>query len=205
MNYLDALLTEALITAPGCPETLVERALRVSAHEFYRDSESWRVTTDPMPVIKGRTTVDLDVGLDLAVVRIFWARLDGKPLRAMSPRNLTDRTGTPQGYAPNDASNAIQLDAVPLESYLRNGLVVNVALAPDNALTDIPDELFNAHRNGILYGAQRMLLLMPNVPWGDARGAQTFALLFEAEKTKARRTADARQAGVVRKVRYGGI
>lgn len=205
MNYLDALLAEALITAPGCPETLVERALRVSAHEFYRDSESWRVTTDPIPVIKGRTTVDLDVGLDLAVVRIFWARLDGEPLTAVSPRNLTDRVGTPRSYAPDDGFTSLQLDAAPLESYLRNGLVLNVALAPDNALTEIPDVLFNAHRNGILYGAQRMLLIMPNVPWGNMQGAQNFAMLFEAEKTKARRTAEARQSGVVRKVRYGGI
>lgn len=205
MNYLDALLAEALITAPGCPETLVERALRVSAHEFYRDSESWRVTTDPMPVIKGRTEVDLDVGLDLSVVRIFWVRLDGEPLSAVSPRNLDSRTGTPKAYAPDDGFAALQLDAVPAENFLRNGLVVNAALAPDHALVDIPDSLFNAHRNGILYGAQRMLLLMPNVPWGDPRGAQTFALLFEAEKAKARRTAEARQAGVVRKVRYGGI
>lgn len=205
MNYLDALLAEALITAPGCPETLVERALRVSAHEFYRDSESWRVTTDPMPVIKGRTEVDLDVGLDLSVVRIFWVRLDGKPLAAVSPRNLTDRFGTPRGYAPNDALNALQLDAVPLESYLRNGLVANLALAPDNALNDIPMELFNAHRNGILYGAQRMLLIMPNVPWGDMQGAQAFAMLFEGEKAKARRIAERRQSAVVRKVRYGGV
>jgi|GEM_PF-5196043 len=205
MNYLDTLLAEALITAPGCPETLVERALRVAAHEFYRDSESWRVTTDPMPVIKGRSSVDLDVGLDLSVVRIFWVRLDGQPLVAVSPRNLESRTGTPRAYAADDAFAALQLDAAPTESYLRNGLVANVALAPDHALLEIPDDLFNAHRNGILYGAQRMLLLMPNVPWGNPRSAQDFGLLFEAEKAKARRRADARQAGVVRKVRYGGI
>lgn len=205
MNYIDALITEALISAPGCPETLVERALRVSAQEFYRDSESWRVTTDPMPVIKGRTDVDLDVGLNLAVMRVFWVRLDGKPLQAVSPRNLTDREGAPRGYAPDDDFTLLRLDSVPLENYLRNGLVANVALAPTHDLVDIPDNLFNAHRNGILYGAQRMLLLMPNVSWGDARGAQTFSALFEAEKAKARRTANAGDFGVVRKVRYGGI
>lgn len=205
MNYIEELLAEALITAPGCPETLVERALRVSAHEFYRDSESWRVTTDAMPVIKGRTEVELDVGADLSVIRVFWARLDGVPLTAMSARNLTDRAGTPRGYVPNEVYNTVLLDAVPLESYLRNGLVVNLALAPDNALTEIPNELFNAHRNGILYGAQRMLLVMPNVPWGDMRGAQAFGMLFDGEKAKARRIADARQVGVARKVRYGGI
>jgi hypothetical protein len=205
MNYIEALIAEALITAPGCPETLVERALRVSANEFYRDSESWRITTDAMPVIKGRTEVELDVGADMSVVRVFWARLDGVALTAMSARNLAERSGTPRGYVPNEVYNTVLLDAAPTESYLRNGLVLNLALAPDHALNEIPNELFNAHRNGILYGAQRMLLVMPNVPWGNMNGAQAFAMMFEGEKAKARRIADARQAGVARKVRYGGL
>lgn len=205
MNYVEALLADALISAPGCPETIVERALRVSASEFYRDTESWRITTDPIPVIQGRREVELDVGRNLSITRIFWVRLDGKPLEAVSPRNLTDRVGEPRGYAPDEVSETLQLDATPLTSYLRNGVVAHLAVVPDYDLTDLPDDLYAMHRNGILYGAQRQLLLMPNVPWGDLRGARVFSDLYEAEKDKARRVANARQAGVVRKVRYGGL
>ena len=205
MNYVEALLAEALITAPGCPETIVERSLRVSAHEFYRDSEAWRMTTEPIPVIRGRREVELDVGRDLSVVRVLWARLDGKPLEAMSARMLTGRSGSPRGYAPDEVYETLLLDAAPEENYLRNGLVAHLVVAPDHSLDDLPDDLYAMHRNGILYGAQRQLLMMPNVSWGDMRAAASLAGLFEAEKAKARRVANSRQAGVIRKVRYGGL
>ncbi|KII34851.1 hypothetical protein NL64_06195 [Pseudomonas fluorescens] len=205
MNYLESLLAETLIAAPGCPETLVERALRVSATEFYRDSESWRVTLDPAPVIKGQRDVELEYPAGTFPVRTFWARLDGKVLEAISERNITDGTGTPRGYAILGASAVAQLDVIPTETYLRNGLVMHVAVAPGNELTELPDELFAMHRNGILFGAQAVLLAMPNVSWGDLQLASVYSSMANAEKAQAMRTSKAQQSPVVRKVRYGGI
>lgn len=205
MRYVEALLAEAIITAPGCPETIVERALRTAAQEFYRDSEAWRVVTDSIPVIRGRREVELDPGAKLSIARILWAKLDGKMLEPKTLRTLPERQGEPRAFAPDEVLESVTLDAVPEQTYLRNGLVAQLAVVPDNGLDDLPDDLFAMHRNGILYGAQRQLLLMPNVPWGNLQSAGVFAELFEAEKVKARRIAGSRQAGVVRKVRYGGL
>lgn len=205
MKFVDALLTDALITAPGCPDTLVERALRVSASEFYRDSQAWRVTLDAAPVIKGRREVELEYPSGTFPVRTFWARLDGRVLDAVSERNVRDAEGRPRGYAIIGTSGLAQLDVVPAESYLRNGLVVHVAVAPTNELDDLPNELFAVHRNGILFGAQRTLLAMPNVSWGNLQLASIYGDMANAEKAQAKRTAEAQQAPVVRKVRYGGI
>ena len=205
MNFVDALLTEAVITAPGCPETLVERALRVAATEFYRTSEAWRVTLDPAPVIRGRQEVELEFPAGTFPVRYFWARLAGRELAAISERRVSQVAGTPTAYAATNDSGVVFLDAVPQENYLRNGLVVHAAVAPTNAQADIPDSLFHVHRNGILYGAQRSLLAMPNVPWGDMNMALVYAQLTQQEMLQARRNAESRQSGVVRKTRYGGI
>lgn len=204
MNYVEELLAEALITAPGCPETIVERALRNAAGEFYRDSQAWRTTTEPAPVIVGQRGVDLDLPQNTHSVRVFWVRLAGVPLQAISERNLSSNTGEPRGYALSGISRELRLDVLPARTYVRDGLEVQLAVAPTAALDDLPDELFQAHRDGILYGAQRNLLLMPNVSWGNPRAASDMAQLFEAAKFKARREAEAQQSAVVRRVRYGG-
>lgn len=205
MNFVDALLTEAVITAPGCPETLVERALRVAATEFYRTSEAWRVTLDPAPAIRGRQEVELEFPAGTFPVRYFWARLDGRQLVAISERRVEAVEGTPRAFAATNDSGVVLLDAIPMENYLRNGLVVHVAVAPTNEQSEVPDNLFNIHRNGILYSAQRSLLAMPNVPWGDLNMAAVYAQMAQQEMLQARRNAESRQSGVARKTRYGGI
>ena len=205
MKYIDELLTETIISAPGCPDSLVERAIRVSATEFYRDTQAWRVTLDPAPVIKGRRDVELEFPSGTFPIRYFWARLDGEVLTAVSERNIKDRSGTPRGFAASGSSGTVQMDVIPGETYLRNGLVMHAAVAPLNEQEEIPDELFVMHRNGILYGAQRALLAMPNVSWGDLRSAMTYSSMAEAEKAQARRSADGQQSPVARKVRYGGL
>lgn len=205
MNYVDELLAEASIAAPGCPETIVERMLRTAAGDFYRQSQAWRITTERTPVIRNRREVDLELPADTAPVRVFWAKLDGEPLRAVSERNLREGEGTPRGYATNGMARTLLLDCLPTESYLRNGLEVHCAVAPTTALVDLPDELFASHRDGILQGAIGRLLMMPNVPWANLQLAGGAAALAASEQNKARREADALQAPVVRKVRYGGL
>lgn len=203
--YVDELIAEALISAPGCPETVVERMLRTACIAFYRESNAWRVTTDPSAVIKGNGVVELDIESDLQPSRIFWAKLAGEPLTAVSPRNVSSRVGTPRGFAMAGFSREMQLNVVPDRTYTRDGLVVHLAVAPIFERDELPDELYAAHRDGILYGAQARLLAMPNVSWGDLNRALAMSSLADAEKLKARREADGLQASVVRKVRYGGL
>lgn len=205
MDYIEGLLAEALITAPGCPETVVERILRTSCIAFYRETNAWRVTTDPIPVIQGRREVDLELPADTMPCRVYWARLAGRDMRAVSPRHLLEHQAVPNGYAFTGNQSTFQMDTLPDRTYTRDGLVVHMSVAPTNQRTDLPDDLYAAHRDGVLYGAQARLLAMPNVTWGDLNTAMAMASLAEAEKTKARREADSAQSPIARTVRYGGI
>jgi hypothetical protein len=204
-NYVQELLVEALIAAPGCPEPLVERLLRSAATDFYGATKAWRHTTETAAVIRGRTLVELELPANTRMARLFWAKLDGEVLKAVSERNLRAGAGVPRGYAVLSSGRELQLDATPEQNYIRNGLVAHVALVPTNALNDLPDELLAAHRDGILYGALTKLLAMPNVAWGDLQAAGTYAGMAAAAQHEARREAEASQAPVARKVRYGGI
>lgn len=205
MNYVEELLAESLISAPGCPETVVERILRTACMGFYRETNAWRVTTDPMPVIEGIREVDLDIPRDTLPCRIYWARLAGKDLRAVSPRHLAEHKAPPKGYSFGGIPGVLQLETLPDRTYTRDGLQVSLAIAPTVELDELPDDLYFAHRDGILYATQARLMAMPNVPWGDLNGSMAMATLCEVEKTKAKREAEAMQAPVTRVVRYGGI
>ena len=204
-NYVEELEVEALIAAPGCPETLVRRMLRQSAVDFYRETKAWRVTTEVAPVIKGNREVELDIPANTSMVMLFWAKLNGEQLQLISSQHLTGLVGRPVAIAIDGPGRTVQLDKVPEDSFLRNGLVARVAVAPTAALNDLPDELYAAHRDGILYGAITRLLAMPNVAWGNLLDAQVYAQMGEAVKRGARREAESLQAPVARKVRYGGI
>jgi hypothetical protein len=203
--YVDELIAEALIAAPGCPETVVERMLRTACVAFYRETFAWRLTTDPLFVRRGYPLVELDVEADLIPCRVYWATLAGESLTAIALQKTGNCPGTPRGYAFAGFSRELYLDRAPERNYSRDGLVVHLAVAPTNTRDDLPRELFDAHRDGILFGAQSRLLAMPNVTWGDLNGSMLLASMADAEKAKARREAQALQAPVVRVVKYGGI
>lgn len=203
--HIDDLLVEALISAPGCPETIVERMLRVSTTDFYRGTNAWRYVTDITPAIKGQREAELDIPADTMIGKFYWVKLDGKVLDAISRRNLCGTTGTPRGCSTDGSKASILFDVIPQESYLRNGVEASLALIPASTLNELPDELFASHRDGILYGAVARLLAMANVSWGDLNKAQVYASLAMDVKASARTEAESRQAPIVRVVRYGGI
>lgn len=204
-NYVEELEVEALIAAPGCPETLVERMLRQSAVDFYRESKAWRITTEVAPVIKGSREVELELLSGTQLVSVYWAKLDGERLDLISSVKLEDHVGRPSGVAIDGLTRSVLLNCIPRDSYLRNGLTARVALAPLSTTSDLPDELYSSHRDGILYGAISRLLAMPNVAWANLNDAQVYAGMAANVRAAARREADSMQAPVVRKVRYGGI
>lgn len=203
--YVEELSTECLISVPGCPEPIIERMLRSAMVEFYRDTQAWRLTTDPAPVRAGMREVEIDLPADTFITRVFWAKLDGELLTAISPRDLLNREGMPRAYSIDGLTRSVQLDVIPQDTYLRNGVTMNVALLPLPTLNDLDDTMFAIHRDGILYGALAKLLAMPNVPWTSLNDAGTYAAMAAGIRHEARRQADSLQAPVARKVRYGGI
>lgn len=205
MIYVDELLPEAMIEAQGCPEPLIERHLRTSMIDFYRASRAWRYTTEAASVTAGDRAVELDLPNDTAVLRVYWAKLADKNLRAVSMRSLSPAVGVPQGYAIDGISRTLQLDVLPERSFILDGVVANVALLPLRSLENLPDELFDQHRDGILYGALARLLSMGNVPWANRQGAADYQAMANVVVMQAQRQADAQQAPVTRVVKYGGI
>lgn len=203
--YVDELLAEAAIAAPGCPEPLIERALRTAASDFYRLSYAWRVNTDTLSVQAGSREVDIELPDNTIGVKIYWAKLDGEPLMAVSTRNLSSLTGLPRGYAVDPSGAMLLLDVIPDRSFILDGVELHLAVAPTTSLVELPDYLFLSHRDGILYGAIARLLAMPNVSWASLQDAGTYMSMAAAEQAKARREGEALQAPIVRVVAYGGL
>ena len=203
--YVDELLAEAAIAAPGCPEPLIERMLRTAASDFYRASYAWRINTDLLSVRAGSREVDIELPTNTIGVKVYWAKLAGKVLSPIAARNLADGNGPPRGYAVSPDSSMLLLDVIPDRNYQMDGVELHLAVAPTTALVDLPDHLFAAHRDGILYGAISRLLAMPNVGWANLTDAGTYMAMMRTEQAKASRESEALQAPITRVVSYGGI
>lgn len=205
IDYIESLYVEALLAAPGCPELLVKRTIATAAADFYRTCKAWQITTEVAGVLKGDRVVDLELPTNTYVGRIYWAKLDGRQLSAISERNLTDNLGIPTGYAMQGMGNSLLLNCLPESSYIINGVVARVALHPSPALTELPDELYHQHRDGILFLAISKLLAMPNVGWTSLNDSITYANMGMSICAEAKRQAESNQAPITRVVKYGGI
>lgn len=203
MNFVEDLLPETLISAPGCPEIVVRRHIQSAARDFYRESCAWRHTTEAGSVTRGDPEVELEVPTGATVVRIYWAKLAGKQLRATSPRNLEDGAGEPSQYTFDTVTSAMRVGPTPVRSYILDGVVAHLALAPKGE--ELPEALFETHRDGILYGAIAKLLVMPNTPWADLQAAANYAAMAGGLLNAARRQAESLRAPVVRVTKYGGL
>ena len=203
-SYVDELMVEATIGAQGCPVPIIERMLRSAMVDFYRSTKAWQVVTEVSSVIAGDPEVELELPTGTVINKIYWLKLDGTPLSAISTRSLTTTEGTPTGYASYGGSSTIKLNCKPRNSYILNGVEAEIAVTPLQTLDDLPDYLYDAHRDGILYGALAKLLAMPNTSWTDMTGAMTFASMANSVRNEAVHQVQSNQAPIVRVVRYGG-
>lgn len=167
---------------PGCPEPLMEDAIRRACIEFCRRSEILREAL-PVDTVAGEDTVTLaPVGGDVA--RVYDVMIDDVPL------DRTRRADTPNDQDPGEPDyyyvegvNTLRLYPVPDAIYT---LDVNVVVMPTATATEVDDILLSQHRYTIAAGARAALFSMANQPWSNPAAADTNASYFMHQADKAR-------------------
>ena len=206
MSYTELLLPEVLPAAPGCLDEVARRAIRAAAMEFFRDSTAWRHTTEGSAVIEGAREVELSLPRGTFIHRVFWARIGDRDLKGISERWASDDSrGIPREYSVPSGGRQLLLNPIPQKGEFVPGLIAHVALVPGFDSTDIPRNLLEKYRMGLVYGAIRNVLATPGAAWSDIRLAGEYGMMFETEKAHALRASNADNAPIVRKVRYGGL
>lgn len=203
IDLAEELLSDVLVVAPGCPDTMIEKVLSRSVRQFCSDTQAWRVTTSPQPVIKGLREVQLSPPANTTIFRPYWVTLKDKQLLGVSETKLVDREGTPTGYvlAPD---GVLKLDCLPRETIIQNGLTAHFSVVPNRGQAILPDELEHFVET-VQTLATAYLLTMPGVEWRDRQAAGDMFSIYQSSLADARRYGQQFNQPVHRTVAYGGI
>jgi hypothetical protein len=142
----------------------------------------------------------------------MWVVHDGKEIEPISTNLLeqrkqnwrdADNRGTPE-YFVKTSQSLFWMVPVPNETKA-SSTILRVQLKPTQTSTTADDELMSEYRDTIVNGALFRLLRLPSKDWTDFAGAQVYGSLFAEGIAQADRRARNADAGIARKVAYGGI
>lgn len=194
IKYSD-LLDEVLQTLmEGAPHPTIEQAIKRTVIDFCARSWVWKFLAEPMDVLAGVSTYELEPEVSSDITMVMNVAYDGKNLTNKSPDWLDQNTPgwrtvqeTPRYFTQVDTEQII-LAGVP-NSTLRGALLVTAALQPSNTSKDFPKWLFNQHRDALATGALSRLMLMPGKPWTDLPTGSDLRSTFESTIGNARANA----------------
>lgn len=191
MKSLDEWLPYVLPETPGCPETVVLRAVMSAVIEFARRTHCWVHTTEAIPAVQGVADYVFDVPAGAEVWSLLAVNYKGKPL---SPKNTVEldaaypgwraRIGVPRFYVKLDEAEVV-LDAKPAATE-RDVLTASFALTPERDKEEVGDVFYRDWLEEIAEGAKHRLMKMPGRKWTNPAGAEEANSLFQEGIARAR-------------------
>lgn len=180
---------------PGCPDLIIEDAIRSAAIEFCSRTKCIRERVDVDTVI-GQIAYDLGalltnpvpplpadvvVGEILFVERPSSRNLDPSSFDEFAKDEMQNKTGTPNRYYVDESGDLILgPEPVAIET-----LTAVVKTIPGEAAAALNDNLYRNYVRDIARGAKAILMLMNKQPWTDVAQAGIEEGLFDEAICKA--------------------
>ena len=197
MASLSDFYPYVMIDVPGCPEVVVDTALRSSMIEFCEKSLAVQRDLDPVTVVAGTLDYDLEPPTDQKVVKLLRVWYKTTELTPTAPDDVTkpevynrlfsgaNTTGAePRTYVQKD-DITFSVYPLPLET-AANALTIRAALKPSRSATTFEDVLFEDYAEVIANGAKYRLLGMPGKPWMSGPAAAAAMTMFISGMNVAR-------------------
>lgn len=216
MADFSSLYPEIAIEVPGCPELLIEAAVRRAIRRFLRESEVWRGDLAAVDFDPAASLIDvaaLAPDADTAVLGIDMVRRvsDGEPLTFMARVELDDEiadwtkeTGTKPSIYTLESPTSARIVPVADDTVVGE-IVFRVVFGVASTSTIIPDWIYDEYDEAIRYGALSNLMKTPGKDWTDVNLAIAHGNLFEASIVSASSDKGADFGTPDREVHYGGI
>lgn len=205
----ETLLPDILPMVPGCPDTLIKNNVRAAVIELCERSSVYQLELDPLTTVGNIYEYDLEAPSGTTVQKILWVTHAGKDVEPLTSTLLEQRipkwregNGVPEYYV-QQGSSLVWLVPIPT-STSASSTIVRAVLKPTHTSTACDDGVMNDYRDTIINGALFRLLRIPNKEWSDLQGASVYGSLFNEGTVIAERKARGADAGVARRVRYGG-
>ncbi len=179
MAAWSAFYPDVLVYVPGCPDPLLDQALRDAAIEFFQRTRTWVQWLDPVVATAALRQYELDLPTGAEVVRIEQATRNGRPLEVQGFRSLpadpTLATGDDMALVSADRVEIVLTQAAAS----RDRIQVFASLMPTRTAASLPDQLVAEYRHAIAEGAKHRLLRIPG-PLSKPQAAKEAKDLFEA-------------------------
>ena len=186
----------------GCPDPIIEEAVRDACIELADQSLLWQELLDTPVVTAGESDVELEVPANSAITRIMHVWWGGHRLVPSTPDEqsvpdvYTERIGTYRARRATPGQYLVMgptlLAVHPVSSKTEAAkLVVVAALKPTRTTTVVPDVFYNDHAETIAAGAIARLTAVPGTAFTNPEvalfRAQQFGSAIAAERININR------------------
>lgn len=182
----------------GCSEPLAVQAVRDICIEFAEHTLITTATLDPMPLIAGIDTYDLDATPGTVVQQITQAWIDGDRLTVISADSLETRVemfnrtfpdankepGRPSALMQNP-DNTFTLNAIPGET-VNGAITIRALVKPTRTSSTVDTLIFNDYAPAIGAGAVAKLMNIPNEPFSNPGMAPVHDSVYLRARHQAR-------------------
>lgn len=200
MAELSDFYPYVLIDVPGCPEVVVDTALRSALIEFCEKSLVVQRDLDPVTVVAGTSDYDLEPPTFQLVSKILKLWYKSTELSPMAPDNIKNaevynRLFTDADTGRSDPRFFLQKDTTTFSIYpvpkntVANAITIRAALKPSRSASTVEDVLFQDYAETIAQGAKYRLLSMPGKPWMNGPASAAALSMFTAGVNVARQRA----------------
>ena len=186
MQPLDNFLPYLIPWVGGCPTPLAHQSLVRAARTFCEETNVVTRMVEPISLVPGEATYDIDLEPDLDAIRVLGAWIGTSALALPSSRgsqfaNIPQPgvTGSPV-FATSTQPNTVTLYPKP-DNAAYEKLSVRVATRPKLSARSLDDSLFNRWVDGVVSGAIGIIAAMPGQPFSDpAQAAQADVRFWRA-------------------------
>ena len=165
-----------LLHVLGCPNPVMDGALRHAAREFCEGSKAWQETETFTGT--GEATFEFDLPSQSELVQVMRATVRGKDVDIYGahhlPADWQERPPRNPGLYHVDVDQYALLPAPGVDE----GIAITFAIRPSLFGRGIGDHVFATHAETIAAGAAARLLKMPRQPWTDIEQAAIFRTEF---------------------------
>ena len=187
------LLSEVIPELEGAPEPTVLLDIRNTVIDFCNGSRVWRVWLDPIDLVAGENTYDIQTtaGTDIVeLMSVKLRRLDRDLVPASEDQldrwesKWRERRRHPEFYTQR-TPDTVTLACVPPDNH-PGDMLLSVALQPDRTSKAFPGWIYTKYWDGILSGVKARMMAKSGMPWSNPKLAMYYKARYDAELAKAR-------------------
>lgn len=190
---ISSLFSYLLSDVPGVPDPVAIQAIRQSCIEFCVETHAWEEVQDPVSLIDGVSTYDIDVPAGARAVTVKAIYMSGRELRPVSmvelqtliPNWQSAQGSLPSYYNTTGDLGTVRVYPIPTESGGAQ-ITVRAVYAPTLVTTSVPDQVINRYLEPIMSGALHRMMMAPGKGWSNPQLAVYHKAQFEEGVMRAK-------------------